>query len=96
MGLIPADHQEAEMRRYRVSLHAVISFKPSWRPSNPDVHEALAQEELHVYLQQGLQQGGYFGEIAVVPILLEPCDEDTGAQWLRQELTRQESDVLQR
>jgi hypothetical protein len=70
MGLISADHQEAEMRRYRVSLHAVISFKPSWRQASHDVHEALTKEDLHVYIQQGIQQGGYCGEIAVAPINL--------------------------
>jgi hypothetical protein len=52
------------------------------------VREALASGTPHIYVQQGVQQGGYFDEIAVDPINLQPGDEDIVAQRLREELTR--------
>jgi hypothetical protein len=39
-------------------------------------------------VQQGTQQGGYFDEIAVDPINLQPGDEEIIAARLRAELTR--------
>jgi L-seryl-tRNA(Ser) seleniumtransferase len=73
----------------RVLPHAVIYFEPSWRgPSGQVVREALAAGTPHIYLQQGTQQGGYFDEIAVDPINLQPGDEDIIATRLREELTR--------
>jgi D-glucosaminate-6-phosphate ammonia-lyase len=73
----------------RIIPHAVIYFEPSWNgPSGHDVREALAKGDPHIYIQQGTQQGGYFDEIAVDPINLQPGDEEIIAQRLRQELTR--------
>jgi D-glucosaminate-6-phosphate ammonia-lyase len=73
----------------RVIPHAVIYFEPSWNgPSGHDIREALAKGDPHIYVQQGSQQGGYFDEIAVDPINLQPGDEQILAQRLRQELTR--------
>jgi uncharacterized pyridoxal phosphate-dependent enzyme len=73
----------------RVIPHAIIYFEPSWNgPSGHDIREALAKGDPHIYVQQGTQQGGYFDEIAVDPINLQPGDEKTLAQRLRQELTR--------
>ena len=42
----------------------------------------------HIYVQQGVQQGGYFDEIAVDPINLQPEDEEMLARRLQEELTR--------
>ena len=39
-------------------------------------------------MQQGPHQGGYFDEIAIDPINLEPGDEAIVARRLREELTR--------
>ena len=73
----------------RIIPHAVIYFEPAWNgPSGHDVREALAKGDPHIYIQQGTQQGGYFDEIAVDPINLQPGDEEIIAQRLRQELTR--------
>ncbi|HEY7490139.1 MAG TPA: aminotransferase class V-fold PLP-dependent enzyme, partial [Candidatus Tectomicrobia bacterium] len=73
----------------RIIPHAVIYFEPSWRgPSGQTVREALATGTPHIYVQQGTQQGGYFDEIAVDPINLQPGDEEIIAARLRQELTR--------
>jgi L-seryl-tRNA(Ser) seleniumtransferase len=73
----------------RVIPHAVIYFEPSWNgPPGHDIREALAKGDPHIYIQQGTQQGGYFDEIAVDPINLQPGDEAILAQRLRQELTR--------
>jgi uncharacterized pyridoxal phosphate-dependent enzyme len=73
----------------RLIPHAVIYFEPSWNgPSGHDVREALAKGDPHIYVQQGSQQGGYFDEIAVDPINLQPGDAEIVAQRLRQELTR--------
>jgi L-seryl-tRNA(Ser) seleniumtransferase len=73
----------------RILPHAVVYFERSWRgPSGQAVREALAAGEPHIYIQQGTQQGGYFDEIAVDPINLQPGDEDIVAQRLREELTR--------
>jgi D-glucosaminate-6-phosphate ammonia-lyase len=73
----------------RIIPHAVIYFELSWNgPSGHDVREALAKGDPHIYVQQGTQQGGYFDEIAVDPINLQPGDEEIIAQRLRQELTR--------
>jgi L-seryl-tRNA(Ser) seleniumtransferase len=73
----------------RVIPQAVVYFEPSWTgPSGQDIREALAKGHPHIYVQQGAQQGGYFDEIAVDPINLQPGDEVLIAQRLRQELTR--------
>lgn len=73
----------------RIVPHAVIYFTPDWQgPSGQDVRQALATGTPHIYIQQGTQQGGYFDEIAVDPINLQPGDEELLATRLRQELTR--------
>jgi D-glucosaminate-6-phosphate ammonia-lyase len=73
----------------RVLPHAVLYFEPSWQgPSGQAVRDALASGTPHIYVQQGTQQGGYFDEIAVDPINLQPGDEDIIATRLREELTR--------
>lgn len=73
----------------RILPHAVIYFEPSWDgPSGHDVREALEAGTPHIYVKQGLRQGGYFDEIAVDPINLKPGDEDIIAQRLREELMR--------
>jgi L-seryl-tRNA(Ser) seleniumtransferase len=73
----------------RVIPHAVIYFTPDWvGPSGQAVHAALAQGEPHIYVKQGVNQGGYFDEIAVDPINLQPGDELIVAARLRDELTR--------
>ena len=73
----------------RILPHAVIYFASTWDgPSGHDIREALAAGTPHIYVQQGVQQGGYFDEIAVDPINLQPGDEDILARRLRQELTR--------
>jgi hypothetical protein len=74
----------------RILPHAVIYFGPTWQgPSGQTVREALANSTPHIYVQQGTQQGGYFDEIAVDPINLQPGDEEIIATRLREELTRQ-------
>ena len=73
----------------RVLPHAVIYFTPEWvGPSGHAVQVALAQGEPHIYVQQGVHQGGYFDEIAIDPINLQPGDEAIIAARLREELTR--------
>src|SRR5712664_1871563 len=73
----------------RVLPHAVVYFTPDWvGPSGHAVQVALAQGEPHIYVQQGGHQGGYFDEIAVDPINLQPGDEAIVAARLREELTR--------
>ena len=73
----------------RVIPHAVIYFEPSWTgPSGRAVQLALAAGDPHIYVQQGPHQGGYFDEIAVDPINLQPGDEAIVATRLREELTR--------
>ena len=73
----------------RVLPHAVVYFTPDWRgPSGHAVQMALAQGDPHIYVQQGTHQGGYFDEIAVDPINLQPGDETIVAARLREELTR--------
>jgi L-seryl-tRNA(Ser) seleniumtransferase len=73
----------------RILPHAVIYFEPTWQgPSGQTVREALANSTPHIYVQQGTQQGGYFDEIAVDPINLQPGDEEIIAARLREELTR--------
>jgi len=73
----------------RVLPHAVVYFTPDWRgPSGHAVQVALAQGDPHIYVQQGAHQGGYFDEIAVDPINLQPGDETLVAARLREELTR--------
>jgi hypothetical protein len=74
----------------RVLPHAVIYFEPAWSgPSGHTIQVALAQGEPHIYVQQGAHQGGYFDEIAIDPINLQPGDEEIIAVRLREELTRQ-------
>jgi uncharacterized pyridoxal phosphate-dependent enzyme len=73
----------------RIIPQAVVYFESSWNgPSGQDIREALAKGDPHIYVQQGSQQGGYFDEIAVDPINLQPGDEALIAQRLRQELMR--------
>jgi L-seryl-tRNA(Ser) seleniumtransferase len=73
----------------RVIPHAVVYFTPDWiGPSGHAVQVALAQGDPHIYVQQGAHQGGYFDEIAVDPINLEPGDELIVAARLQAELTR--------
>ena len=73
----------------RVLPHAVVYFTPDWRgPSGHAVQVALAQGDPHIYVQQGAHQGGYFDEIAVDPINLQPGDETIVAARLREELTQ--------
>jgi D-glucosaminate-6-phosphate ammonia-lyase len=73
----------------RVLPNAVLYFEPSWTgPSGRAVQLALAAGDPHIYVQQGPHQGGYFDEIAIDPINLEPDDEDVLRVRLREELTR--------
>jgi len=73
----------------RVIPHAVIYFTQDWAgPSGQAVQVALAQGEPHIYVQQGAHQGGYFDEIAIDPINLQPGDEAVIAARLREELMR--------
>jgi D-glucosaminate-6-phosphate ammonia-lyase len=73
----------------RIIPHAVIYFERSWRgASGHDIREALAKGDPHIYIQQGTQQGGYFDELAVDPINLQPGDEEIIATQLREELMR--------
>jgi L-seryl-tRNA(Ser) seleniumtransferase len=73
----------------RVLPHVVLYFEPSWDgPSGHTIQVALAQGEPHIYVQQGPHQGGYFDEIAIDPINLQPGDEEIIASRLREELTR--------
>jgi len=73
----------------RVLPHAVVYFEPSWDgPSGHIIQVALAQGEPHIYVQQGPHQGGYFDEIAIDPINLQPGDEEIIATRLREELTK--------
>jgi D-glucosaminate-6-phosphate ammonia-lyase len=73
----------------RVIPHAVLYFTPDWMgPSGEAVQVALAQGDPHIYVQQGAHQGGYFDEIAIDPINLQPGDELIVARRLREELTR--------
>jgi len=74
----------------RVLPHAVIYFEPAWGgPSGHTIQVALAQGEPHIYVQQGAHQGGYFDEIAIDPINLQPGDEEIISTRLHEELTRQ-------
>jgi seryl-tRNA(Sec) selenium transferase len=73
----------------RVLPHAVLYFEPSWTgPSGRAVRLALAAGDPHIYVQQGPHQGGYFDEIAIDPINLEPRDEAIIVRRLLEELTR--------
>jgi L-seryl-tRNA(Ser) seleniumtransferase len=73
----------------RALPHAVIYFDSSWTgPSGRAVQLALAGGAPHIYVQQGPHQGGYFDEIAIDPINLQPGDETVVAARLREELTR--------
>ncbi len=73
----------------RVIPHAVLYFTPEWvGRTGHAVQVALAQGEPHVYVQQGGHQGGYFDEIAVDPINLQPGDAEVLVKRLREELTR--------
>jgi len=73
----------------RVIPHAVLYFTPDWAgPSGHAVQVALAQGEPHIYVQQGPHQGGYFDEIAIDAINLQPGDEAVIAARLREELMR--------
>ena len=73
----------------RVIPHAVVYFTPDWvGPSGHAVQVALAQGEPHIYVQQGAHQGGYFDEIAIDAINVQPGDEAIIAARLREELMR--------
>jgi L-seryl-tRNA(Ser) seleniumtransferase len=73
----------------RVIPHAVLYFTPDWAgPSGHAVQVALARGEPHTYVQQGAHQGGYFDEISIDPINLQPGDAQIVAARLREELTR--------
>jgi hypothetical protein len=73
----------------RVLPHAVVYFPEDWEgPSGHAVQVALANGEPHIYVQQGAHQGGYFDEIAIDPINLQPGDEAILVKRLREELTR--------
>ncbi|MFI5312308.1 MAG: aminotransferase class V-fold PLP-dependent enzyme [Gemmatimonadales bacterium] len=73
----------------RVIPHAVVYFTPEWvGPDGQAVQVALAKGDPHIYVQQGGHQGGYFDEIAIDPINLQPGDEAIIASRLRAELTR--------
>jgi len=73
----------------RVIPHAVVYFTPDWvGPSGHAIQVALAKGEPHIYVQQGAHQGGYFDEIAVDPINLQPGDDAILVRRLREELTR--------
>jgi len=73
----------------RVIPHACVYFTPEWRgPSGRAVQLALAAGDPHIYVQQGPHQGGYFDEIAIDPINLQPGDEKILATRLQEELTR--------
>ena len=75
----------------RVIPHACIYFTPSFKgPSGRAIQLALAQGDPHIYVQQGPHQGGYFDEIAIDPINLQPGDEKILAVRLREELTCRE------
>jgi D-glucosaminate-6-phosphate ammonia-lyase len=73
----------------RVLPHAVVYFMEDWDgPSGHAVQVALAKGEPHIYVQQGAHQGGYFDEIAIDPINLQPGDDAILVKRLRGELTR--------
>ena len=73
----------------RVIPHAVVYFEPAWKgPSGETVREALAAGNPRIYVQQGAVQGGYFDEIAIDPINLQPGEEEIVAARLREELSR--------
>jgi hypothetical protein len=59
----------------------------------PDVNAGDTCEVAHIERgsgdQQGTHQGGYFDEIAIDPINLQPGDEEIIAIRLREELTKQ-------
>jgi D-glucosaminate-6-phosphate ammonia-lyase len=86
---IPGLRAVVEQDANRVIPHAVLYFTPEWEgPSGRAVRAALARGEPHIYVQQGADQGGYFDEIAVDPINLQPGDEAIVSARLREELTR--------
>ena len=73
----------------RVLPHAVIYFTEEWKgPSGHAIQVALAKGEPHIYVQQGGHQGGYFDEIAIDAINLQPGDEKIVVARLREELVR--------
>jgi D-glucosaminate-6-phosphate ammonia-lyase len=74
----------------RIIPNAVIYFESSWKgQSGEAIRDALAAGTPHIYVKQGTQQGGYFDEIAVDPINLQPGDEEIIARRLYEDLTRQ-------
>jgi len=73
----------------RVLPHAVLYFTEEWDgPSGQAVQVALAKGEPHIYVQQGAHQGGYFDEISIDPINLQPGDEAILVKRLLEELIR--------
>jgi L-seryl-tRNA(Ser) seleniumtransferase len=73
----------------RVIPHAVVDLAPTWQgPSGDPVRDALAAGNPRIYVHQGTVQGGYFDEIAIDPINLQPGEEEIVATRLRQELSR--------
>jgi L-seryl-tRNA(Ser) seleniumtransferase len=73
----------------RVLPHTCIYFTEEWKgPSGHAIQVALAKGEPHIYVQQGAHQGGYFDEIAIDAINLQPGDEKILVTRLREELRR--------
>ena len=85
-GLRPVVEQDPVNR---VLPQAVIYFEPSWAgPSGRAVQLRLAAGDPHIYVQQGPHQGGYFDEISIDPINLQPGDAGMIVRRLREELSR--------
>ena len=85
-GLRPVVEQDPVNR---VLPQAVIYFEPSWAgPSGRAVQLRLAAGDPHIYVQQGPHQGGYFDEISIDPINLQPGDAGVIVRRLREELSR--------
>ena len=85
-GLRPVVEQDPVNR---VLPQAVLYFEPSWAgPSGRAVQLRLATGDPHIYVQQGPHQGGYFDEISIDPINLQPDDAAVIVRRLREELSR--------
>ncbi len=101
LELFLAEDEAAEMKRYIdvcativealadiPGLRCVVEHDQMNRVIPHAVQVALAKGDPHIYVQQGAHQGGYFDEIAVDPINLQPGQETVVAARLREELTR--------
>jgi L-seryl-tRNA(Ser) seleniumtransferase len=88
---VPGIHATVEQDPFnRIIPNAVIYFESSWEgQSGEAIRDALAAGTPHIYVKQGTQQGGYFDEVAVDPINLQPGDEEIIARRLYEEITRQ-------